>query len=276
MSNDTTDFGYIIPIGGAEEKLRDAAILRRFVALCGGDDARIAIIPTASRLEDTGTRYEEIFRDMGAARAQSLPFTERADGHNEEWLDVLRSATGVYMTGGNQLRLSTILGGTPVADILRDRNQTEGLVVAGTSAGASIMAEHMIAYGDEGPTPAADMVTLAPGLGLTRRAIIDQHFRQRNRLGRLLTAISYNPHLIGIGLDEDTAAFIDPSRKLEVVGSGAITIVDPSDMDYSSMDSANRHDPVSLINVRIHVLVEGGTFDLRTRVASPAHAVSTP
>jgi len=266
----TSQFGYIIPIGGAEEKLRDAAILRRFASLAGGDDARIAIIPTASRLEDTGTKYEEIFRGFGVSEARSLPFLERADGHNEELLDVLRNATGVYMTGGNQLRLSTILGGTPVADILRDRNQTGGLVVAGTSAGASIMAEHMIAYGDEGPTPRADMVTLAPGLGLTRRAIIDQHFRQRNRLGRLLTAISYNPRLIGIGLDEDTAAFIDPDRKLEVVGSGAITIVDPGDMSFSSMDSANRSDPVSLINVRIHVLVAGGTFDLRTREAHPA------
>ena len=276
MTSDPTNLGYIIPIGGAEEKLRDAAILRRFVALSGGDAARIAVIPTASRLEDTGDKYVELFRDMGAAEAASLPFTERSDGRREDWLDVLRGCTGVHMTGGNQLRLSTILGGTPVADILRDRNQTEGLVVAGTSAGASIMAEHMIAYGDEGPTPRADMVTLAPGLGLTRRAIIDQHFRQRNRLGRLLTAISYNPRLIGIGLDEDTAAFIDQDRRLEVVGSGALTIVDPTDMEFSSMDSANRHDPVSLINVRIHVLVEGGTFDLRTHEASPGQTVSAP
>jgi len=273
VTSSTSNFGYIIPIGGAEEKLRDKAILKRFAALSGGDDARIAIIPTASRLEDTGTKYEELFRGMGVAEATSLPFNDRTDGHREDWLDVLRNATGVYMTGGNQLRLSTILGGTPVADILRDRNQQEGLVVAGTSAGASIMAEHMIAYGDEGPTPRADAVTLAPGLGLTRRAIIDQHFRQRNRLGRLLTAISYNPRLIGIGLDEDTAAFINPQRKLEVVGSGAITIVDPSDMSFSSMDSANRHDPVSLINVRIHVLVEGGTFDLISREARPAQLV---
>jgi len=275
VTSETHNRGYIIPIGGAEEKLSDPTILRRFAGLSGGDEARIAIIPTASRLEDTGDRYVKLFEDMGVAEARSLPFAERSDGHNEEWLDVLRTCTGVFMTGGNQLRLSTILGGTPVADILRDRNLEEALVVAGTSAGASIMAEHMIAYGDEGPTPRADMVTLAPGLGLTRRAIIDQHFRQRNRLGRLLTAISYNPRLIGIGLDEDTAAFIDPNRKLEVVGSGALTIVDPSDMDFSSMDSANRHDPVSLINIRIHVLVEGGTFDLLTHEASPAHVVAS-
>ena len=262
--------GYIIPIGGAEEKLSDAAILRRFASIAGGSDARICIIPTASKLPETGERYVEIFSDMGVGHARSLPFAERSDCKREDWLAELESATGVFMTGGNQLRLSTLIGGTPVADMIRDRNEHHGLHVAGTSAGASIMAQHMIAYGNEGPTPAADMVTLAPGLGLTERAIIDQHFRQRNRLGRLMTAISYNPRLIGIGLDEDTAAFISPERDLEVVGSGAITIVDPQDMEYSSMDSANRHEPVSLINIRIHVLVEGGHFNMITRVARPA------
>ncbi len=262
--------GYIIPIGGAEEKISDAAILRRFASLAGGAEARICVIPTASKMPDTGARYEAIFNDLGVAEVFSLPFETRADCKRSDWLARLEQATAVFMTGGNQLRLSTLLGGTPVFDMMRDRNRKHGLHVAGTSAGASIMAEHMIACGNEGPTPRADMVTLAPGMGLTARVIIDQHFRQRNRLGRLLTAISYNPRLIGIGLDEDTAAFISPERDLEVVGSGAITIVDPKDMDFSSMDSAHRHQPVSLINIRIHVLVEGGKFNLNTRVAKPA------
>jgi cyanophycinase len=262
--------GYIIPIGGAEEKISDAAILRRFASLAGGSDARICVIPTASKMPDTGSRYEAIFSELGVAKVFSLPFKERADCQRADWLKKLESATGVFMTGGNQLRLSTLLGGTPVFDMIRDRNRDDGLHVAGTSAGASIMSEHMIAGGDEGPTPRADMVTLAPGMGLTTRIIVDQHFRERNRLGRLLTAISYNPRLIGIGLDEDTAAFISPERNLEVMGSGAITIVDPKDMDFSSMDSANRHQPVSLINIRIHVLVQGGTFDMNTRKACPA------
>jgi cyanophycinase len=129
------------------------------------------------------------------------------------------------------------------------------------------MAEHMIAGGDEGATPRSDMVTLVPGLGLTHTMIVDQHFRQRDRLGRLLTSIAYNPRPIGIGLDEDTAAFIDPDDRLEVVGSGAITVVDPSELEFSSMDSASRHAPVCLINIRMHVLVEGGLFDIETRKA---------
>ncbi|MEZ5977751.1 MAG: cyanophycinase [Planctomycetota bacterium] len=260
--------GYIVPIGGAEEKVRNPPILSRFAEVCGGRDARIAVVPTASRLKETAGTYEKIFREIGVGEVFSLPFEDRADCKREDWLEKLGTATGVFMTGGNQLRISTTIGGTPVADMIRSRNRAGELHVGGTSAGASIMAEHMIAYGDEGSTPRADMVTLAPGLGLTQNLIIDQHFRQRDRLGRLLTAISYNPRCIGIGLDEDTAAFIDSEDHLVVVGSGAITVVDPSDMEFSSMDSAHRHDPVSLIDVRLHVLVEGGSFDFSSRRAT--------
>lgn len=264
--------GYIVPIGGAEEKLRDAAILKRFIAICGGEQARIAVIPTASQLADTGPRYVDLFREIGVAHAVSLPFEERSDCSRPEWLDELRQASGVFMTGGNQLRLSTTIGGTAVADMLRCRNREEGLHVGGTSAGASVMSEHMIAYGKEGSTPRSDMVQLAPGFGLTHEMIVDQHFQQRDRLGRLLTALAFNPRPIGIGLDEDTAAFIDPSYRLEVVGSGAITIVDPSGMEFSSMDSARTHEPVSVLGIRLHILTEGCTFDIRTRHA--AHAPS--
>ncbi len=260
--------GYIIPIGGAEEKVRDPDILSRFVEICGGKEARLVVIPTASSLPETGPRYEEIFQQLGAAEARSLPFEQREDCRRADWLQALEDANGVFMTGGNQLRLSTTLGGTPVAELLRNRNAT-GLHVAGTSAGAAIMSEHMIAYGDEGATPRSDMVTLAPGLGLTPLAIIDQHFRQRDRLGRLLTALAYNPRPIGIGLDEDTAAFLGPDDRLEVAGSGAITVIDPSGMEYSSMDSARRHDPVSVTGIRLHVLTQGAVFDITTREAHP-------
>jgi len=267
-SQDIITRGYVIPIGGAEAKLSDRAILRRFVEVCGGDRARIAVIPTASCLEATGPRYEAVFRDLGAAQTWTLPFQERRDGRRPEWLEILGQADGVFMTGGNQLRLATTLGGTPAADLLRERNLT-GLHVAGTSAGAAFMSEHMIAYGKEGMTPRSDMVTLVPGLGLTKLAIIDQHFRQRDRLGRLITSLAYNPRPIGIGLDEDTAAFLAPGGLLEVVGSGAITVLDPADVEYSSMDSAKPHDPVCVIGMRLHVLTDGATFDIKTRRATP-------
>jgi cyanophycinase len=262
--------GYIVPIGGAEDKVRDAAILRRFASICGGSEARIIVIPTASQLLETADQYLDIFGSFGVADVFSLDFEARADCKRPDWLERLRSATGVFITGGNQLRLSTTIGGTEVADFIREANRNEGLHVAGTSAGASVMAEHMIAYGDEGATPRSDMVTLVPGLGLTHSIIVDQHFRQRDRLGRLLTSLAYNPRPIGIGLDEDTAAFISPERVMEVVGSGAITIVDAAEMEYSTMDSTRRHEPVCLTNIRLHVLVAGGTFNILTREARPA------
>jgi cyanophycinase len=268
--------GYIVPIGGAEEKFRDPAILRRFLKVCGGPDARVVVIPTASRLVETGPRYVELFKEFGAANAVSLPFEERSDCAREDWLTEVRDATGVFITGGNQLRLSTTIGGTAVATLLRHRNHHEELHVGGTSAGASILSEHMIAYGEEGPTPRCDMVALAPGFGLTQEFIVDQHFQQRDRLGRLLTALAFNPRPIGIGLDEDTAAFISPEDRLEVVGSGAITVIDPSEMEFSSMDSARRHDPVSVIGIRLHILTEGCTFDLHSREAThPAANLSS-
>lgn len=262
-----TDRGYIIPIGGAEEKLDNPEILDRFVELCGGKSARIGIIPTASELDNTGRNYEKLFRTLGIKHAKVLPFETRDDCENGEYLDYIEKSDGVFLTGGNQLRLSTTLGGTAVSQLIRRRNAS-GMHVAGTSAGAAFMPEHMIAGGFEGSTPSPDLVTMAPGLGLTNKFIIDQHFRQRDRLGRLLTALAYNPFAVGIGLDEDTAAFIDPTEKLEVVGSGGITIIDPTDLSYSSMDKAKRGEPVSLIGVKLHILVAGGRFDVASREAA--------
>lgn len=264
---DNSDRGYIIPIGGAEEKLHDPQILDRFVEICGGKSARIAIIPTASELEDTGRNYEKLFRKLGIKHAKVLQMLTREDCHRSEFTDYIEKSDGVFMTGGNQLRLSTTLGGTPVAQMIRRRNAS-GLHVAGTSAGAAFMPEHMIAGGDEGCTPTPAMVTLAPGLGLTNNFIIDQHFRQRDRIGRLLTALAYNPFAVGIGLDEDTAAFIRPGDDLEVVGSGGITVIDPTKLSYSSMDRARRGDPVSLIDVKLHILIAGGRFEIKSRIAT--------
>lgn len=262
--------GYIVPIGGAEEKLRDAAILRRFAKVAGGRHARIAVIPTASSLRETGRNYARLFEgELGVREVQVLAYDSRDDADNDEWYRFLGKASGVFFTGGNQLRLSTTIGGTRVTQLIRERNRDEELHVAGTSAGASFLSEHMIAYGEDGGIPRADKVQLAPGMGLTQVAIIDQHFVQRDRIGRLLSAVSYNPRLIGIGLDEDTAAFLDPEDRIEVVGSGAITVVDPSELEHSTMDSAHRHAPVTVTNVRLHILTEGATFDVRTRKAGP-------
>jgi cyanophycinase len=196
-----------------------------------------------------------------------MDFDTRRDCQEAGRLRRLEEASGIFFTGGNQLRLTTLLGGTAVAKLVRTRNAS-GVTVGGTSAGASILSEHMIAFGDEGSSVISGSVRLAPGLGLTNRFIIDQHFRQRDRLGRLLTALAYNPFAIGIGLDEDTAAFIGPDETVEVEGSGGVTIVDAADVSYSSMDSVTEGQPVCMLGLRLHVLVAGATFNLHTRIAS--------
>jgi len=274
-STDGASRGYIVPIGGAEEKVKDSAILNRFIGLCGGREARIAVIPTASEVPNTGRQYESVFRGLTADQVWVLPFGSRVECEAPEELEKLMQATGVFFTGGNQLRLSTTLGGTAAARTLR-RINADGVHVAGTSAGGAFLPEHMIAGGEEGPTPKSDMVTLAPGLGLTNRIVVDQHFRQRDRLGRLLTALAYNPFSIGMGLDEDTAAFIAPDDTMEVVGSGAMTVVDPSELEFSSLDSARKGEPVCLIGIRLHVLVGGASFNLKTREARPAPPARIP
>lgn len=258
--------GWIVPIGGAENKENDRHILERFVRVAGGADADLVVIPTASRLAETGPRYERLFRDIGAGRVTSMDFDTRRDCQEPRRLQRLEEATGIFFTGGNQLRLTTLLGGTPVAKLIRVRNAT-GVAVGGTSAGASILSEHMIAFGDEGSSVISGSVRLAPGLGLTNRFIIDQHFRQRDRLGRLLTALAYNPFAVGIGLDEDTAAFIGPDETVEVEGSGGVTVVDASEVSYSSMDAVSEGQPVCMLGLKLHILVAGATFNLHTRIA---------
>ncbi|MFN8011542.1 MAG: cyanophycinase [Holophagaceae bacterium] len=260
--------GFIIPIGGAEEKEHDPRILRRFVDLCGGPSADIVVIPTASRLKDTGSRYERIFTELGAGRVTALDFDTRRDCFEKGRLARMEEASGIFFTGGNQLRLTSILGGTPVAKLVRIQN-ARGVHTAGTSAGASFLSEHMIAFGEEGSQPVLGCVSLAPGLGLTNRFIIDQHFRQRDRLGRLLSALAFNPFSVGLGLDEDTAAFIGPDNLLTVEGKGGITVVDASGIEYSGIDDTDPGQPICMLGMKVHILTRGASFDLHTREAFP-------
>ncbi|MGO1072202.1 cyanophycinase [Lysobacter sp. CA199] len=264
---DGEERGWIVPIGGAEDKENGAAILQRFLDLCGGDGADIVVIPTASRMPDTGDRYEKLFTDLGANRVEAMDFDTRRDCFEPNRIKRIEQASGIFFTGGNQLRISTMLGGTPIAQAIRAQN-ARGVAVGGTSAGASILSEHMIAYGTEGSSPRADSVRLAPGLGLTNRVVIDQHFRQRDRLGRLVAALAYNPFAIGIGLDEDTAAFISPDNTIEVEGSGSVTVVDADGLQFSSMHMVGEDEPVCLLGLGVHILTKGATFNLNTRKAS--------
>jgi cyanophycinase len=262
--------GSVIVIGGAEDKVRERVILSRFVTLAGGRDARITIISTASSLGPlAGQMYRQVFGELGAAEVTPIHTTTRAQCSDPVAVRAVSNATGIFLTGGNQLRLSSTIGGTPLAQQIVRRHR-EGAVVAGTSAGASAMSTHMVAFGASGATPKQRMVQMAAGLGLLPGVIVDQHFEQRNRLGRLLAIIAHNPSLLGIGVDEDTAGVVGPDRVLEVVGRRSITIIDGADSETDAWE-VKAHRPLMISNVRLHSLPAGYRFDLdrRERVTAP-------
>ena len=264
--------GPVIPIGGAEEKEPGSDVLERFVALAGGEKARIAIIPTASEeAKKAGERYVKVFSKLGAAEADWLRVERREDANAEPALDLLGNATGIFITGGDQARLVALLAGTLVMECIRLRN-AEGIVVAGTSAGASIVSAHLMSggtglAGDSNDAAARKgLVELVAGFGLLQDVIVDQHFSQRGRMGRLLSVFAANPGLLGIGLDEDTAVLIDRDGMLEVLGSNMVTIVDGRDAtsDYYEREVG---EVLTVVRSSLHVLGPGRKFDLNNRQA---------
>lgn len=256
--------GPVMVIGGAEDKLRHKAILSRFAGFAGGADGHVVVISTASSLGDEATeRYRELFAGLGITRVSGLHPEERAEANAPEVPKLLADATGVFLTGGNQSRLTQVVGGTRLADALllaHDR----GAVLAGTSAGASAMASHMVAFGQSGPTPKNRMVQLSAGLGVIQNVVIDQHFEQRARVGRLLALVAQSPALLGIGVDEDTCAIVHPDRTLQVVGKGAVTIVDGSHIKTDAFRGKG-YRPLMVSGAVLHSLPAGYWFDLRGR-----------
>jgi cyanophycinase len=262
--------GPVMPIGGAEETEPGGEILERFIDLAGGKKARISIIPTASDdPQRSGEGYATLFREMGAKEADWLRVERREDANAEEALSLLREATGIYITGGDQARLVRLLVGTLVMECIRMRN-ADGVIVAGTSAGASILSALMMAGGtgvggDSNESAARKgMVDVVAGFGLLQDIIIDQHFSQRGRMGRLLSVFAGTPGLIGLGLDEDTAVLIDRKGTLEALGSNMVTIVDGRNTisDYFDREEG---EILTITGSSLHVLADGRHFDLDTR-----------
>jgi cyanophycinase len=266
--------GPIMAIGGAEDKVRERIVLAHFVALAGGADAHIAIVPTASSIEDAGQRYKAIFLDLGAASAEVAVVPDRAAAMGQAAVRVLDGSTGIFIGGGNQMRLATILGGSRVEEAIHARSAA-GAVVGGTSAGASILSRHMVAFGANGTWPKQRMAQLAAGFSLIDGVIIDQHFRERDRIGRLLTLVALNPSQLGIGIDEDTAAIFHANGVLQILGRGTVMIVDGQRMT-SDIDQQLADRPVNVTDVLLHALADGARYDLRSRRPLPLPVVKLP
>jgi cyanophycinase len=250
-------------IGGAEDRFRNRQVLATFAMLAGGPMANIVVIPTASSIESAGERYKALFLDLGCRNATVLYVADRADANGYAAAEVLSEATGIFITGGNQLRLSSLLGGTQVDKMARER-WLDGAVVGGTSAGASILSSHMVAFGASGERPRQRMAQMVAGFGFVEGTIIDQHFRQRDRIGRLLMLVSASPTLLGVGIDEDTAALFGPHGTLDVIGRNSVTIVDGCDI-FSDVAEVKRHGGITVSNAKIHMLTAGRRFDMNTR-----------
>lgn len=255
--------GVVMAIGGAEDKFRERMILSTFLEMAGRQEATIAIVPTASSIESAGERYKGIFLELGARSAHIAFIQDREDANRIDASEMFQGCTGIFLTGGNQNRLSTRLGGTQIESAIKDCWRA-GAVVAGTSAGASILSSHMVAFGVSGPTPRQRMAQMVAGFGLVDLAVIDQHFRQRDRTGRLLAMLSGSPALLGVGVDEDTAAVFGPEGTIDVIGKHSVTIVDASNM-FTDSSEVRGYGDITISGAIIHSLAPGRRFDARNR-----------
>lgn len=254
--------GPLIIIGGHEDKEGDKVILKEVARRLKGGKLVIATV-ASHQPEGYFESYQKAFGELGAHDLVELYVEDRSETLEEEALGCLSDAAGVFFTGGDQLRISSQIGDTPVERKVREIHARGG-VIAGTSAGASVMSETMLVRGSSSESHRIGDLHMAPGLGLIPDVIIDQHFAERGRIGRLLGAVAQNPRVLGIGIDENTAIIVEGDR-FEVCGAGAVYIVDGAGVTHSNIAEAEPERTLSMYDVRMHVLSAGDRFDLRRR-----------
>ncbi len=258
--------GHLLVIGGAEDKYNERRILKKFLQLAGDDKAEVLIVPVASDFpEFAADVYTQAFRNLGVAHPRILRTTSRQDIVQADVESLLGGVTGVFITGGDQMRLVSLLGGTKFAEKLREMVRDTNVVLAGTSAGAAAMSTSMIVRGEATSHPHKNAVRLSPGLGFLKNIIIDQHFSERGRISRLITAVSYNPYNLGIGIDENTAIILDGKGILEVFGQGSTTIVDGSQITFNEIAEVADNEAFSVCGVQFHVLRDGLVYNYLER-----------
>jgi cyanophycinase len=255
--------GPFLLIGGAEDREGECLILREFVRLAGGDRASIVVITTATRLPgEVGEAYRRVFLRLGAREVSPVHLDSREKAGDLRHAAILQRATGIFFTGGDQLRIARILGGTIFEHAL-EAASLGGVVIGGTSAGAAAMGEIMITGGRGGRSPGKNAVKMAPGLGLIGGVVIDQHFAQRGRIGRLLAAVACYPRILGIGIDEDTAVVVSPAGRFTVLGSGTVTVVDGRTITHTSAYDVHPQPMLALTGATLHILPQGYGYDFK-------------
>lgn len=258
--------GNLIIIGGAEDKKGDKEILKRVAKYIDPKNEKLIISTIATQYpEKSYENYKNIFSNLGVENIDKLDISNREEAFKKENIELINDANLLFFTGGDQLRITSMIGGTPVYDAIKNLCINGGLI-AGTSAGASVMSDTMIVEGEDDESPHKCTLKMSPGLGLVNNIIIDQHFAQRGRIGRLLTAIAQNPEVLVIGIDEDTAIVVSDKGTAEVIGSGAVYFIDGSSISYSNVSEQYSDEILSMFNVKIHVLKEGNRFNLLDKV----------
>lgn len=281
--------GKLISIGGAEDKGTESeghytqqsnlnffelGILKRVVHVMGGVNSRIEVITTASSIPaEVGENYLTAFGKMGCTDVHVMNIRNRDDARKIEFIDRIKKCDGVMFSGGDQLRLTTIFGGTEFLDILHERYH-HGLVIAGTSAGAMAMSNTMIYQGKSDLAHLKGEVKITTGLAFMNNVIIDSHFDKRGRFNRLAQAVASNPSCTGIGLGEDTGVIVTNGNHLEVIGSGAVVIVDGKDINHSNITDVSIGTPISVENLRVNIMVHGNSYLVKERHFVPGVVVS--
>ncbi len=255
----------LIIIGGAEDKKGDKKILNDVCQHIDKESQLLVIATVATEKPiEVGNEYSGIFHNMGIKNVGVLDVENREDALKIENVELIEKASLIFFTGGDQLRITSILGGTPLYTSIK-RKYTEGCVFVGTSAGASVMSDTMIVKGMDDESPRKCTLKMAPGLGLINGVIIDQHFAQRGRVGRLLVGVAENPQVLGIGIDEDTSIIVNKENVFRVLGSGAVYIIDGSNISDTNVSEQYQDNILSIFDVKMHVLKTGDKYDLNTK-----------
>jgi cyanophycinase len=262
MSAESTK-GPLLIIGGAEDRDGDCVVLREFVRAAGGVKAHIAVMTAATSLpKEVGDDYIRIFERLGAESVRVVDTEHRDDSFRKASIEIIEDATGIFFTGGDQSRIVDFIKDTPLDDAIH-RRHAAGVIIGGTSAGAAMMPDEMITGGASVANPSVDAVRMGPGMGFLPGIVIDQHFAQRGRLGRLLAALVQQPALLGLGIDEDTGILVR-GDEFEVIGSGSITIVDESTATHNNLEDLLKDEMIALCGVKLHILPHGYRFNLKT------------
>ncbi|MBE9185377.1 cyanophycinase [Microcoleus sp. LEGE 07076] len=256
--------GKLLIIGGAEDKDGDCKILREFLRCAGGTKARIVVMTAATSLPgEVGDNYIRVFERLGAEDVRVVDTKTPEDADNSDYLEAIEQATGIFFTGGEQARIITCLKDTKL-DAAMHKRYSEGIIISGTSAGAAMMPDMMIIEGDSETNPRVEVVAMGPGMGFLPGIVIDQHFAQRGRLGRLVAALLLQPAVLGFGIDENTAILVSDDQ-FEVIGEGAVTVIDESEKLHDNIEGLLNDEALAICGAKLHILPHGYRFNLKTR-----------